>query len=137
MPTRPALGTWPASNLTALDPPQIREEIDKFGIHVYQFPECDSDEDEDFKQQDRELKVSSLVWHRRELEVSLHGAKHPGPTQWGQESFVWPVEPLHLGLGGGTVPQVPTGLCSLAPYCSCVTEHSPGPKGIVLARPPL
>lgn len=37
---------------------QIREEIDKFGIHVYQFPECDSDEDEDFKQQDRELKVS-------------------------------------------------------------------------------
>ncbi|XP_010841558.1 PREDICTED: septin-5-like [Bison bison bison] len=36
----------------------IREEIDKFGIHVYQFPECDSDEDEDFKQQDRELKVS-------------------------------------------------------------------------------
>lgn len=38
--------------------PQIREEIDKFGIHVYQFPECDSDEDEDFKQQDRELKVS-------------------------------------------------------------------------------
>lgn len=39
-------------------PLQIREEIDKFGIHVYQFPECDSDEDEDFKQQDRELKVS-------------------------------------------------------------------------------
>lgn len=39
-------------------PPQIREEIDKFGIHVYQFPECDSDEDEDFKQQDRELKVA-------------------------------------------------------------------------------
>ncbi|XP_077807022.1 septin-5 isoform X3 [Macaca mulatta] len=37
---------------------RIREEIDKFGIHVYQFPECDSDEDEDFKQQDRELKVN-------------------------------------------------------------------------------
>nr|XP_014682641.2 septin-5 isoform X6 [Equus asinus] len=37
---------------------RIREEIDKFGIHVYQFPECDSDEDEDFKQQDRELKPS-------------------------------------------------------------------------------
>lgn len=36
---------------------QIREEIDKFGIKVYQFPECDSDEDEEFKQQDRELKV--------------------------------------------------------------------------------
>ncbi|MXQ97595.1 hypothetical protein E5288_WYG019139 [Bos mutus] len=38
---------------------RIREEIDKFGIHVYQFPECDSDEDEDFKQQDRELKESA------------------------------------------------------------------------------
>jgi hypothetical protein len=25
---------------------------------VYQFPECDSDEDEEFKQQDRELKVT-------------------------------------------------------------------------------
>lgn len=36
---------------------QIREEIDKFGIKVYQFPECDSDEDEEFKQLDKELKV--------------------------------------------------------------------------------
>ncbi|XP_030074002.1 septin-5 isoform X2 [Microcaecilia unicolor] len=36
---------------------RIREEIDKFGIKVYQFPECDSDEDDEFKQQDRELKV--------------------------------------------------------------------------------
>jgi len=40
---------------------QIREEIDKFGIKVYQFPECDSDEDEEFKQQDRELKVRNLL----------------------------------------------------------------------------
>lgn len=37
---------------------QIREEIDKFGIKVYQLPECDSDEDEEFKQLDKELKVS-------------------------------------------------------------------------------
>lgn len=101
MPAHLAPGPWPASNLTALAPPQIREEIDKFGIHVYQFPECDSDEDEDFKQQDRELKVSGLGWQRRELEVSLHGTKHPGPTRWGKESFVWAVEPLHLGWGGG------------------------------------
>ncbi|CAG5924559.1 unnamed protein product [Menidia menidia] len=35
---------------------RIREEIDKFGIKVYQFPECDSDEDEEFKQLDKELK---------------------------------------------------------------------------------
>uniref|UniRef100_U3J9F2 Septin 5 n=1 Tax=Anas platyrhynchos platyrhynchos TaxID=8840 RepID=U3J9F2_ANAPP len=38
---------------------RIREEIEKFGIKVYQFPECDSDEDEEFKQQDRELKESA------------------------------------------------------------------------------
>ncbi|KAG7253565.1 hypothetical protein CRUP_021890, partial [Coryphaenoides rupestris] len=35
---------------------KIREEIEKFGIKVYQFPECDSDEDEEFKQMDKELK---------------------------------------------------------------------------------
>ena len=36
---------------------QIIEEIDNNDIHIYEFPECDSDEDDDFKQQDRELKV--------------------------------------------------------------------------------
>ncbi|KAM9841622.1 septin 5b [Aulostomus maculatus] len=38
---------------------RLREEIDKRGIKIYQFPDCDSDEDEDFKQQDKELKESS------------------------------------------------------------------------------
>ncbi|KPP62455.1 septin-5-like [Scleropages formosus] len=38
---------------------RIREEIDKFGIKVYQFPDCDSDEDDEFKQQDKELKEST------------------------------------------------------------------------------
>uniref|UniRef100_A0A672MEU2 Septin-5-like n=1 Tax=Sinocyclocheilus grahami TaxID=75366 RepID=A0A672MEU2_SINGR len=38
---------------------RVREEIEKFGIKVYQFPDCDSDEDEAFKQQDRELKEST------------------------------------------------------------------------------
>uniref|UniRef100_A0A9J7YYR6 Septin n=1 Tax=Cyprinus carpio carpio TaxID=630221 RepID=A0A9J7YYR6_CYPCA len=37
---------------------QIREEIEQYGIKIYQFPDCDSDEDEDFKQQDQELKES-------------------------------------------------------------------------------
>lgn len=50
---------------------QIREEIDKFGIKVYQFPECDSDEDEEFKQQDRELKVRNLL--SRALGSLAHG----------------------------------------------------------------
>lgn len=39
---------------------QVREEIDKYGIKIYQFPLCDSDEDEEFKQQDKELKVSRI-----------------------------------------------------------------------------
>ncbi|MBN3289239.1 SEPT2 protein, partial [Polypterus senegalus] len=38
---------------------RVREEIDKFGIKIYQFPDCDSDEDEEFKQQDKELKEST------------------------------------------------------------------------------
>uniref|UniRef100_A0A3Q3VRM9 Septin n=1 Tax=Mola mola TaxID=94237 RepID=A0A3Q3VRM9_MOLML len=37
---------------------KIREEIELYGIKIYQFPDCDSDEDEDFKQQDTELKQS-------------------------------------------------------------------------------
>ncbi|XP_025851810.2 septin-4 isoform X2 [Vulpes vulpes] len=37
---------------------KIREEIERFGIKVYQFPDCDSDEDEDFKLQDQALKES-------------------------------------------------------------------------------
>lgn len=42
---------------------QIREEIEQYGIKIYQFPDCDSDEDEDFKQQDLQLKVrAKLRW---------------------------------------------------------------------------
>ncbi|XP_065819272.1 septin-5-like [Labrus bergylta] len=37
---------------------QIRGEVKQFGINIYQFPECDSDEDEDFKCQDQILKGS-------------------------------------------------------------------------------
>lgn len=37
---------------------QVIQEIEQHGIQIYQYPECDSDEDEEFKQQDRELKVS-------------------------------------------------------------------------------
>ncbi|TNN49267.1 Septin-5 [Liparis tanakae] len=38
---------------------RLREEIEKWGIKIYQFPDCDEDEDEDFKRQDKELKESS------------------------------------------------------------------------------
>ncbi|KAI4814203.1 hypothetical protein KUCAC02_003407, partial [Chaenocephalus aceratus] len=37
---------------------KIREQIEQFGINIYQFPECDSDEDEDLKKQDQLLKDS-------------------------------------------------------------------------------
>eukprot|EP00064_Thunnus_orientalis_P013059 superscaffoldBa00002080_g13096 len=37
---------------------KIREDIKQFGINIYQFPDCDSDEDEDFKKQDQILKDS-------------------------------------------------------------------------------
>lgn len=37
---------------------RIIEEIDNNDIHIYEFPDCDSDEDDDFKQQDKELKAA-------------------------------------------------------------------------------
>ncbi|XP_035217148.1 septin-2-like isoform X2 [Stegodyphus dumicola] len=37
---------------------KILREVDENQIKIYQLPECDSDEDEEFKQQDRELKDS-------------------------------------------------------------------------------
>ncbi|XP_068188156.1 septin 4a isoform X2 [Antennarius striatus] len=37
---------------------KIREEIKHFGINIYQFPECDSDEEDDFKEHDQILKDS-------------------------------------------------------------------------------
>uniref|UniRef100_A0A8C6SS74 Septin 4a n=1 Tax=Neogobius melanostomus TaxID=47308 RepID=A0A8C6SS74_9GOBI len=37
---------------------KIREEIKQFGINIYQFPEYDSDEEEDLKRQDQILKDS-------------------------------------------------------------------------------
>ncbi|XP_055036947.2 septin 4a [Misgurnus anguillicaudatus] len=35
---------------------KIREDIERFDINIYQFPECDSDEDEELKHQHQELK---------------------------------------------------------------------------------
>ncbi|XP_071621142.1 septin-4 isoform X2 [Heliangelus exortis] len=37
---------------------KIREEINQYSIRIYQFPECDSDEDEEFKLQDQAMKES-------------------------------------------------------------------------------
>ncbi|XP_048373890.1 septin-1 [Sphaerodactylus townsendi] len=37
---------------------KIRQELEENGINIYEFPECDSDEDEGFKAQDAEMKRS-------------------------------------------------------------------------------
>lgn len=37
---------------------KVLEEIEKHNINIYQYPDCDSDEDEEFKHQDQELKKS-------------------------------------------------------------------------------
>lgn len=48
---------------------QILEEVGKLGIHTYRMPDCDSDEDEDYKEQCQQLKVSSIKLH---LPPSCH-----------------------------------------------------------------
>ena len=45
---------------------QILEQIADLGIEIYTLPECDEDEDEDYKEQCRQLKVSEC----RQLKVS-------------------------------------------------------------------
>ena len=37
--------------------PQIMKQIEAEGIQLYPLPECDEDEDEDYKEQCRQLKV--------------------------------------------------------------------------------
>lgn len=64
---------------------RVLEDIESNGIQIYQFPDCDSDEDEDFKQQDRELKASipfAVVGSNIVLEVAgkkIRGRQYP----WG------------------------------------------------------
>lgn len=54
-------------------------------FQMYEFPDCDSDEDEEFKQQDRELKASipfAVVGSNTVLEVAgrkVRGRQYP----WG------------------------------------------------------
>lgn len=70
---------------------QIREEIDHYGIRIYQFPECDSDEDEEFKLQDQALKVglAPLVPSLEGQSPVARRTHHPGVTcrtLWGHAS---------------------------------------------------
>ena len=40
---------------------RIMDQIASNDIHIYEFPDCDSDEAEEFKKQDEELKVSGKI----------------------------------------------------------------------------
>uniref|UniRef100_A0A8C9XQU0 Septin 4a n=1 Tax=Sander lucioperca TaxID=283035 RepID=A0A8C9XQU0_SANLU len=64
---------------------KIREEIKQYGINIYQFPECDSDEDEDFKNQDQILKDSiPFAVIGSNVQVESEGHKFRGRVYpWG------------------------------------------------------
>ncbi|XP_020298668.1 septin-2 isoform X3 [Pseudomyrmex gracilis] len=64
---------------------RILQDIEEHEIQIYQFPDCDSDEDEEFKQQDKELKACipfAVVGSSTVLEVAgrkVRGRQYP----WG------------------------------------------------------
>ncbi|KAF3430063.1 hypothetical protein E2986_11673, partial [Frieseomelitta varia] len=64
---------------------RILADIEEHEIQIYQFPDCDSDEDEEFKQQDKELKACipfAVVGSSTVLEVAgkkVRGRQYP----WG------------------------------------------------------
>ncbi|XP_047991885.1 septin-2 isoform X2 [Leguminivora glycinivorella] len=78
-----------ADSLTAAEVKRLKarilSDLEDHQIQVYQFPECDSDEDEEFKQQDRELKAAApfaVVAADTVLEVGgkrVRGRQYP----WG------------------------------------------------------
>lgn len=64
---------------------RIMSDIQEHDIQIYQFPDCDSDEDEDFKRQDKELKECipfAVVGSQNILDVGgkkIRGRQYP----WG------------------------------------------------------
>ncbi|CAK6971459.1 septin 4a [Scomber scombrus] len=64
---------------------KIREDIKEFGINIYQFPDCDSDEDEDYKKQDQILKDSiPFAVIGSNVQVEREGRKFRGRVYpWG------------------------------------------------------
>ncbi|XP_032665214.1 uncharacterized protein LOC116841428 [Odontomachus brunneus] len=78
-----------ADTLTVHEVKKLKErilaDIEEHEIQIYQFPDCDSDEDEEFKQQDKELKACipfAVVGSSTVLEVAgrkVRGRQYP----WG------------------------------------------------------
>lgn len=62
---------WPLLSVSLVSTSQILDEIAEQGIKIYQLPDADSDEDEEFKEQTRVLKVreghsaNASCYHRR------------------------------------------------------------------------
>ncbi|XP_047389915.1 septin-1 isoform X2 [Sciurus carolinensis] len=56
---------------------KIRDQLKEEEINIYQFPECDSDEDEDFKRQDAEMKGSIPFAVVGSCEVVRDGGTRP------------------------------------------------------------
>ncbi|XP_001518204.3 septin-1 isoform X2 [Ornithorhynchus anatinus] len=66
---------------------KIRDQLEEKEISIYQFPDCDSDEDEDFKRQDAEMKesipfavIGSSTVVRDKSERSVRGRLYPWGT---------------------------------------------------------
>uniref|UniRef100_H3CCC5 Septin n=1 Tax=Tetraodon nigroviridis TaxID=99883 RepID=H3CCC5_TETNG len=74
---------------------KIKQEIKQFGINIYQFPECDSDEEEDFKRQDQILKNSiPFAVIGSNVQVESKGRKVRGRSYpWGVVEAV--EDPVH------------------------------------------
>lgn len=60
---------------------QVLDEIEEQGITIYELPDCESDEDEEYVEQTKQLKVMNLdkfsiicraVWHPL-CKVRFHG----------------------------------------------------------------
>lgn len=62
-------------SLSASVSSEIRDQLKEEEINIYQFPDCDSDEDEDFKRQDAEMKVQRT---RREARRRGGGRRRGG-----------------------------------------------------------
>uniref|UniRef100_A0A8C6L696 Septin 4a n=1 Tax=Nothobranchius furzeri TaxID=105023 RepID=A0A8C6L696_NOTFU len=64
---------------------KIREDIRQFGVNIYQFPDCDSDEDEDLKTQEQFLKDSiPFAVIGSNIQVESKGRKFRGRSYpWG------------------------------------------------------
>lgn len=53
---------------------QVLDEIDEHGIKIYSFPDCDSEDDEEFVEINQELKVEfqySLYLKVQQIEITI------------------------------------------------------------------